>query len=140
MSTRRRVGMTKSAESSTWRSRSACLVLRRAVRILEVLLVQQRRDAVVQTVVALLGGRRIIIKTSIGLGFGHHLAQMALVVESVEVTEQHRAFVFAATVADDRSEVLGAVLGDRGALALLHFRQRIEIDSHAGIVLGDSLE
>ena len=43
-------------------------------------------------------------------------------------------------MADDWCEVPRAVLGDRGALAFLHFRQRVEIDSYTGIVLGDSLQ
>ncbi len=103
-------------------------------------LFQQRSDAVVQTVVALLGIEQKFLEAGVWLGFGHHAAQVALVVHAIGVPDQHRALVFATAMADDRREVSRAVLRDRGALAFLHFRQRVEIDSHTGMILGDSLQ
>ena len=74
------------------------------------------------------------------LGLGHDLAEMTLVVQAIGEAQQYRAFVLAPAVADDRREILRAVLGDGGAFALFHFRQRIEIDAHARIVPGNALQ
>lgn len=43
-------------------------------------------------------------------------------------------------MADDGCEVARAVVGERGALAFLHFRQRVKINTHTGIIPGDFLQ
>lgn len=74
------------------------------------------------------GGHLILrLQAGVGLGFGHHLTKVALVVDAIGVRDQHSTLVFTTAMTDDRCEVACAILGERGSLAFFHFRQRVEI-------------
>src|SRR5689334_16253704 len=72
------------------------LVFRLAVGIPEVLLHQQLIDAIVQTVVALLGVEQELLEVRLRLSLGQYLAKVSLVVEAIGIGEQHGAFVLPA--------------------------------------------